>query len=116
MFGNIVVGRIRSPRGYQSPVGYASTSTDPRYFRIREQIRSDPFRVGGLDTAAYDQIIDSKRWIIGSPKTVIKDLREVLPARRPGIVAIWTKDGTISHEDSMRCLELMGQEVLPALR
>ncbi len=116
MVGNIGVGRIPLPRDYQSPVGYASTSTDPRYLRIREQIRSDPFRVGGLDTAAYDQILDSKRWIIGSPDTVVNQLREVLSVMRPGILAVWTNDGTISHEDSMRCLELMGQEVLPALR
>ena len=30
--------------------------------------------------------------------------------------AVWTNDGSISHKDTMRCLELMGQEVLPALR
>jgi hypothetical protein len=35
---------------------------------------------------------------------------------RPGILGVWTNDGSISHEDSMRCLTLMGQEVLPALR
>ena len=116
MTGNIGVGRIPLPRDYQSPVGYASASQDPRYLRIREQIRSDPFRVGGLDTAAYDQILDSKRWIIGSPETVIRQLREVLSVMRPGILSIWTNDGNISHEDTMRCLELMGQEVLPALR
>ncbi len=116
MTGNIGVGRIPLPRDYQSPVGYASASQDPRYLRIREQIRSDPFRVGGLDTAAYDQILDSKRWIIGSPETVIQQLREVLSVMRPGILSIWTNDGNISHEDTMRCLELMGQEVLPALR
>ncbi len=116
MTGNIGVGRIPLPRDYQSPVGYASASQDPRYLRIREQIRSDPFRVGGLDTAAYDQILDSRRWIIGSPETVIRQLREVLSVMRPGILAIWTNDGTISHDDTMRCLELMGQEVLPALR
>ena len=116
MVGNIGVGRIQLPRDYQSPLGYASASRDPRFLRLREQIRSDPFRVGGLDSAAYDQILDSKRWIIGSPDTVIRNLREVLSEMRPGILAMWTNDGTISHEDSMRCLELMGQEVLPALR
>ena len=72
--------------------------------------------MGGLDAAAYDEILESKRWIIGSPDTVIRTLREVLSEMRPGILAVWTNDGTISHEDSMRCLELMGQEVLPALR
>jgi hypothetical protein len=35
---------------------------------------------------------------------------------RPGILAVWTNDGSISHQDTMRCLELMGEEVLPALR
>ena len=116
MEGNIGVGRVPMPRDYMSPVGYGSASRDPRFLRLREQIRSDPFRVGGLDAAAYDDILASKRWIIGSPDTVISQLREVLAQMRPGILAVWTNDGTISHEDSMRCLELMGQEVLPALR
>ena len=43
-------------------------------------------------------------------------MREVLSYMRPGILAVWTNDGSISHEDTMRCLELMGEEVLPALR
>ena len=114
--GNVGVGRIPLPRDYASPAGYGSASRDPRFLRLREQIRSDPFRVGGLDGAAYDQILESKRWVIGSPDTVIRQLREILSEMRPGILAIWTNDGTISHEDSMRCLELMGREVLPALR
>ena len=116
MVGNIGVGRVPLPRDYASPVGYGSRSDDPRFLRLREQIRSDPFRVGGLDGAQYDSILDSKRWIIGSPDTVISQLREVLSFMRPGILAVWTNDGSISHEDTMRCLELMGQEVLPALR
>ncbi len=116
MEGNIGVGRIPLPRDYASPVGYGSASRDPRFLRLREQIRSDPFRVGGLDTAAYDDILASNRWIIGSPDTVVRKLREVLAQMRPGILAVWTNDGTMNHEDSMRCLELMGQEVLPALR
>ena len=116
MEGNIGVGRVPMPRDYMSPVGYGSASRDPRFLRLREQIRSDPFRVGGLDSAAYDDILASKRWIIGSPDTVVSQLREVLAQMRPGILAVWTNDGTINHEDSMRCLELMGQEVLPALR
>ena len=116
MVGNIGVGRIPLPRDYASPVGYGSRSDDPRFLRLREQIRSDPFRVGGLDGAQYDSILDSKRWIIGSPDTVVQQLREVLSYMRPGILAVWTNDGDISHQDTMRCLELMGQEVLPALR
>jgi hypothetical protein len=29
---------------------------------------------------------------------------------------VGTNDGSISHEDSMRCLTLMGQKVLPTVR
>ena len=58
MEGNIGVGRVPMPRDYMSPVGYGSASRDPRFLRLREQIRSDPFRVGGLDSAAYDDILD----------------------------------------------------------
>jgi hypothetical protein len=54
--------------------------------------------------------------IVGSPKTVIKKVRQMLAALRPGILGVWTNDGTISHKDTMRCLQLMDQEVLPAMK
>jgi alkanesulfonate monooxygenase SsuD/methylene tetrahydromethanopterin reductase-like flavin-dependent oxidoreductase (luciferase family) len=73
-------------------------------------------RGGGVDTATYEAILQANRIIAGSPDTVIKKLREVLSALRPGILGVWTNDGSISHEDTMRCLTLMGQEVLPVLR
>jgi hypothetical protein len=28
---------------------------------------------------------------------------------------VWTNDGTISHKDTMRCLQLMKDEVIPEL-
>ena len=54
--------------------------------------------------------------IVGKPDTVIKKLRQMLSALRPGILGIWTNDGTISHKDTMRCLQLMEKEVLPAVK
>ena len=60
--------------------------------------------------------MQANRIIAGSPDTVIKKLRDVLSVLRPGILGVWTNDGSISHADTMRCLTLMGQEVLPALR
>jgi len=114
LVGNVGVGRLPMPSDYMFPVGYSGR--DPKYLALRERIRSDPFRVGGLDTAGYEAILDANRMIIGSPDTVIRKLRDVLSRVRPGILAVWTNDGSISHKDTMRCLELMGQEVLPALR
>jgi hypothetical protein len=54
--------------------------------------------------------------IIGKPETVVKKLRQVLSVLRPGILCLWTNDGTISHKDTMRCLQLMEKEVLPAVK
>ncbi len=115
LVGNVGVGRIPMPRLYMAPVGYSSR--DPRYFELMKRVSQDPFRKGGgLDAAGYEEILASRRMIIGSPDTVIAQLREVLANVRPGILGVWTNDGSISHGDTMRCLELLGQEVLPALR
>jgi alkanesulfonate monooxygenase SsuD/methylene tetrahydromethanopterin reductase-like flavin-dependent oxidoreductase (luciferase family) len=98
------------------PVGYSGSRKDPRVARYRDRIRKDPFLGLGLERAPYEEILASNRWIVGSPETVIRKTREVLSTLRPGILGVWTNDGDTSHADTMRCLELMGQEVLPAIR
>jgi alkanesulfonate monooxygenase SsuD/methylene tetrahydromethanopterin reductase-like flavin-dependent oxidoreductase (luciferase family) len=114
LVGNVGVGRVPLPNDYMFPTGYGSR--DNRYLKMRERIRSDPFRSGGVDAATYEAILDANRMVIGNPDTVVRKLREVLSDIRPGILGVWTNDGSIGHKDAMRCLELMGQEVLPALR
>jgi alkanesulfonate monooxygenase SsuD/methylene tetrahydromethanopterin reductase-like flavin-dependent oxidoreductase (luciferase family) len=98
------------------PVGYGGSKADPKVAKYLGRIRKDPFLGLGLETASYDQILASNRWIVGSPETVVRKLREVLSVIRPGILGVWTNDGDTTHADTMRCLELMGQEILPALR
>jgi alkanesulfonate monooxygenase SsuD/methylene tetrahydromethanopterin reductase-like flavin-dependent oxidoreductase (luciferase family) len=114
LVGNVGVGRIPLPAEFMAPTGY--NSRDPRYRKLRERIRRDPLRGGGVDAATYEAILASNRIIVGSPDTFVRKMRDVLSVIRPGILGIWTNDGSISHDDTMRCLELMGQEVLPALR
>ena len=111
--GNAGVGRVPMPPEYMNPPGY--TSIEGR--RRSSQISLRPDRlVGGVDSAGYDRVVGLNRIVVGNPDTVVRKLREVLSVVRPGILAVWTNDGTISHEDTMRCLELMDAEVLPALR
>ena len=111
--GNAGVGRVPMPPEYMNPPGYTSR----RGRRRSSQINLRPDRlVGGVDAAGYDRVVGLNRIVVGSPDTVIRKLREVLSVIRPGILAVWTNDGTISHKDTMRCLELMDAEVLPALR
>ena len=43
-------------------------------------------------------------------------MRHVLETLRPGTIFFWDGDGAMSHEDSMRSLRLMGEEVIPAVR
>jgi hypothetical protein len=53
---------------------------------------------------------------VGTPETVVPKLREVLEILRPGSIILWSGDGDFTHEETMRGLRLMGEEVLPALR
>jgi hypothetical protein len=57
-----------------------------------------------------------KNIICGTPDQVIASLRDILQETRPSILALWGNDGKVSHADSMDCIRLMGQEVMPALR
>lgn len=54
--------------------------------------------------------------ISGTPKTVLPRVRHVLEMLRPGSIFFWDGDGAMTHEDSMRSLRLMGEEVIPAVR
>ncbi|MBV9835758.1 MAG: LLM class flavin-dependent oxidoreductase [Alphaproteobacteria bacterium] len=64
----------------------------------------------------FQQQLNDMQIIAGTPKTVIPKLRRILEETRPGIMALWANDGTVSHEDSKTCIRLLGEEVLPALR
>ncbi|MGD9895202.1 MAG: hypothetical protein AB7U18_28280, partial [Dehalococcoidia bacterium] len=54
--------------------------------------------------------------ITGTPKTVIPKVRHVLEYLRPGSIFFWDGDGAMDHEDAMRSLRLMGEELIPAVR
>jgi alkanesulfonate monooxygenase SsuD/methylene tetrahydromethanopterin reductase-like flavin-dependent oxidoreductase (luciferase family) len=64
----------------------------------------------------YEQQVEKYSIISGTPNTVIPRLRHVLEYLRPGCVFFWDGDGSMTHEDSMRSLRLMGEEVIPAVR
>jgi len=64
----------------------------------------------------YEQQIKDYTIISGTPKTVIKKIRHVLEYIRPGSVCFWDGDGAMTHDDAMRSLRLMGEEVIPAVR
>ncbi len=116
LVGNAGVGRVPLPGDFMAPPGYNSREATKKLLeQYRHSLRPDPL-YGGVDAAGWEKVVESNRVIVGSPDTVIKKVRQVLSALRPGILGVWTNDGTIGHKDTMRCLQLMEKEVLPALK
>jgi hypothetical protein len=66
--------------------------------------------------ANYPKLVEAGHIIVGTPKTVIPKIRKVMEALRPGLFTVWGPEGPIPHAKTMRMLELMGQEVLPAIQ
>jgi alkanesulfonate monooxygenase SsuD/methylene tetrahydromethanopterin reductase-like flavin-dependent oxidoreductase (luciferase family) len=115
--GNAGVGRVPMPVDFMAPPGYnLRGQLPPDVLELyKKPLRHDPL-YGGVDAANWEQVTASNRVVVGSPKTVIAKIRQELELLRPGILGVWSNDGTINHEDSMRCLKLMKEEVLPAVR
>ena len=65
---------------------------------------------------SYEDQIQKMAIITGTPDTVIPKVRHVLEYLRPGNIFFWDGDGAMSHDDAMRSLRLMGEEVIPAVR
>jgi len=64
----------------------------------------------------YERQLQDYTIISGTPKTVLPKIRHVLEYIRPGSIFFWDGDGAMTHEDQMRSLRLMGEEVIPAVR
>ena len=76
------------------------------------------FRVGRRKQSMppFEKQLNSMALIAGTPKQVIEKLRVIVEETRPSILALWGNDGNVSHADSMSCIRLLGQEVMPAIR
>jgi alkanesulfonate monooxygenase SsuD/methylene tetrahydromethanopterin reductase-like flavin-dependent oxidoreductase (luciferase family) len=104
------------PGDFMAPAGYNSRVASKRILeQYKHSVRPDAL-YGGVDAAGWDKVVETNRVVVGSPKTVIKKIRQGLEVLRPGILGVWTNDGTISHKDTMRCLQLMKDDVIPELR
>jgi alkanesulfonate monooxygenase SsuD/methylene tetrahydromethanopterin reductase-like flavin-dependent oxidoreductase (luciferase family) len=64
---------------------------------------------------AYPQSQRDLQMIAGTPEHVVAQLRKVLEVLRPGIFSFWL-DGPVGWKDRRRCLQLLGTEVMPAVR
>ena len=93
-----------------SPSGYGSPEQTPPLHQTRQ------WTAPRLNAASFLEQLASHEIVAGTPDQVIAALRVVLETCRPSILMLWGNDGKVGHPDAMRCIELTGQEVLPALR
>ena len=71
---------------------------------------------GGQLSRSFEEQVEDYTIIAGTPKTVIPKIRHVLEYLRPGSIFFWDGDGAMTHDDQMRSLRLMGEEVIPAVK
>ncbi|MCH8195410.1 MAG: LLM class flavin-dependent oxidoreductase [Chloroflexi bacterium] len=90
---------------WANPSGYGSPATRRQRLEARKRV-----------IPSFEQQLEMMQIIAGTPEQVVKKLRILLEGTRPSILALWGNDGMVNHEDSMTCIRLLGQEVMPALR
>jgi alkanesulfonate monooxygenase SsuD/methylene tetrahydromethanopterin reductase-like flavin-dependent oxidoreductase (luciferase family) len=107
---------------WSAPSGYLAAA---RRRRVVEQVNSRSAKPSpisrtakGIATAdaAWKSQVENMQIIYGTPKQVIEKLKTVLRQTRPGVFGMWSVDGSMPFEDGNRCIQLMGGEVLPAIR
>jgi alkanesulfonate monooxygenase SsuD/methylene tetrahydromethanopterin reductase-like flavin-dependent oxidoreductase (luciferase family) len=54
--------------------------------------------------------------ITGTPDQVIAKLQKVIDVVNPAWLVLWAREGLMPHVAAMRCLELLGKEVIPAIK
>jgi alkanesulfonate monooxygenase SsuD/methylene tetrahydromethanopterin reductase-like flavin-dependent oxidoreductase (luciferase family) len=93
-----------------SPTGYGSRSNRKALIEISNGRR--PM----IQPPSKDQRRLDRTFVWGTPKQVIDQLKVIIENNRPGVFALWGNDGRINHEDSVECIRLLGEEVVPAIR
>ena len=56
---------------------------------------------------------DNYQVVVGTPDQVIERLRYIRDTLGIGHMCLWAHDGYMNHDDTARCIELFGSEVLP---
>jgi alkanesulfonate monooxygenase SsuD/methylene tetrahydromethanopterin reductase-like flavin-dependent oxidoreductase (luciferase family) len=96
---------------WSTPSGYGSPENRHAFVEFATGRSKNPRYRPPLEKQLEEMMI-----IAGTPDQVIAKLRILLQETRPGILAFWGNDGTVTHQDAKTCIRLLGQEVFPAVR
>jgi alkanesulfonate monooxygenase SsuD/methylene tetrahydromethanopterin reductase-like flavin-dependent oxidoreductase (luciferase family) len=98
---------LRGPQEYWAPAGYVSRVAALMTSRRRPK---------PLNQLSYQELQTANHLIVGSPETVIKKLRHIKDRLGIGALLLEAQAGQMSHQTTMRSIELLGREVIPALK
>lgn len=101
---------LRGPVEYWAPPGYLGQRT--------------PLRSGGVPShgkkplyaMTYEELQEAYHLVVGSPQTVLEKLSYMQERLGFGSLLLEAQAGAMSHQDTMRSLELLGREVIPHLK
>ena len=101
-----------SPLHWQTPPGYRSRAAA----ESKLEAARDSVRAAGGAILSYEEAQATYQVVTGNPDTVIKRLKDIIDVTDPAHLVIWGREGHMPHETAMRSIDLMGQEVIPALK
>jgi alkanesulfonate monooxygenase SsuD/methylene tetrahydromethanopterin reductase-like flavin-dependent oxidoreductase (luciferase family) len=103
-----------TPSHWLAPPGYMTRAAiqGPR----EQARRSVQTVVPGGPTVPYEEAQATSQIVTGNPDTVVKKLKRLIDVIDPGYLVFWGREGHMSHETAMRGIDLMSQEVIPAIK
>jgi alkanesulfonate monooxygenase SsuD/methylene tetrahydromethanopterin reductase-like flavin-dependent oxidoreductase (luciferase family) len=103
-----------APRHWQAPPGYLSRAAAQgrRAQRRATEVNITP----GGPSLGYEEAHATYQIVSGNPDTVLKKLQHIIDLVDPGYLILWGREGPMSHEAARRAIDLLGQEVIPALK
>ena len=104
--------RQRGPVEHVDPPGYQSR----RALEVKRSRPTGAFAGNAGAPQSYERQQEAKVVIVGTPDTVIEKLNYVVDHLNPGYLLIYGNEGPMPHADCMRSIELLGKEVIPALK
>ena len=103
-----------APRHWQSPPGYMSRrAAESGRSARRESTRNV---TPGGPTLTYEEAHATHQIVTGNPDTVIEKLKHIVDVVDPAYLVLWGREGPMSHQVAMRCIDLLSQEVIPAIK
>ena len=99
---------LRMPREYMFPPGHTSISSLMRVTGAERRFVTT--------LSSWKEVEEGQYAIVGSPKTVLEKLREGIKALNCRILLTSFQLGNLSHDLTVKSMELFAREVMPHLR